>query len=456
MLFDVLSQSPGARTLQSMIVPTLQALDVNCTRVLSLIHDGAAVNNACARGLLAAFPRCYDQTCVSHTINLVGQQLEKAFPTTLEPFMSTFNSMIAKSAYARNELPFACHKHSQTRWFSLHNQWSDVLNHWNAVIKMVEDNDIDCCSTYRTTMRGLLHQTATSMNELHMQLAVCVDLGKYLYKNCYIAEYREPIACFVFEWLYCLNIAMQQFFTGDEYPYNAPTTMALAEQLHPPNVTARAYARCFINHLIPVRDKWALYWNRRDGHTQPRPGSKTGESDFVQPRLETIFRVFQPFGILQPLVFASLPTVQQQSNAVVALGSVCVFRAPSADKSWNNDEMKQGLLDELPVYAREAKDAPKMNPLQLHEWWQKRASMVEMRHYVEAYSVSIVLQPTSTLCERAIGLLRHMMTAQRESTLTDYRRLCIMRHCNELQRCSTGLTIEHDEQLEAVIDDADE
>ena len=93
-------------------------LQVPRAHVIAALRDGASVNGCALRAMKALFPKMFEVTCFSHTIDLVGSRFEVP---TLDQFTQWWIQLFSRSAAAKlrwkERTGVAIKSYSVTRWW---------------------------------------------------------------------------------------------------------------------------------------------------------------------------------------------------------------------------------------------------------------------------------------------------------------------------------------------------
>ncbi len=169
--FKVLSDTFGFKT-DSLI---------SCTR------DGAESNTVATSNWSRVCPSLLDVICISHSVNLIGKELEISCPTAFT-FSRKWSHMVQISDIAKNMFHILANTYpksiSETRWYSAWEVAMQIRENWDAVLAVIASPE-SFCEESRVEMKTLL---TTNMVQLKLELALMKDVGDCLVVLCYEQE----------------------------------------------------------------------------------------------------------------------------------------------------------------------------------------------------------------------------------------------------------------------------
>jgi hypothetical protein len=114
-----MAHSTTSQTLASVVISTIiSTMKVPIERVVAFVHDGASTNLAAFRLMKVTFTQAIDLTCLSHTVDLVGNKLQleiaEQYGMLLGEYFSSYNTKRCWEAFCGTSFPTK----SPTRWWS--------------------------------------------------------------------------------------------------------------------------------------------------------------------------------------------------------------------------------------------------------------------------------------------------------------------------------------------------
>ena len=100
---------------------------------------------------------------------------------------------------------------------------------------------------------------------------------------------------------------------------------------------------------------------------------------------------------------------------------------------FDNDELLQGLLDQLPHYLAAIVDVDIVKPEDKWMWWRRQREEPNLTNWCSAVQKLVLVQPSSAASERVFSLLAATYSHQQESSLEDGLEASIMMQYNERQ-----------------------
>lgn len=359
-------------------------------RVMACMRDGVAVNGAAIRNLAVLYPNLLDVVCFSHTANNAGKHFD--FPI-LEEFGRLWISLFSHSAAAKlawkARTGSAIRTHSETRWWSKWEIYSQIATFFGDVQPFVEDN-LHISPTTTAKLQQLL-QDQGDLKTLRLQLAAMIDVGRHLVEVTYLLEGDGPLIFTCYQKLQAVTTALAQ--------KNLPSLKAVARQLaeQDASVDADALVTETMQGAQPAIDYFRRKFNVDLGSTV------------------TAFKRARIFD----------PVVAQGLNLMPAdIQSLRCF------SFFDEAAILQGLADQLPHYLAAIVDANLATADEKWKWWSRQRDDPNLCHWCNAVKKLVLVQPSSAASERVFSLLAAAYTDEQERALEDGIEASIMLRYN--------------------------
>ena len=189
--FQVLPKSMKAPELAREIILCLSTFfQINPSRVVAFVRDGAAVNTAALEQvMMLLYTQANDIICASHSLDNVGQHFDTP---TLSEFAQWWVALFSRSPAARlawkTRTGVSPKSHSTTRWWSLWEVLKQLLQYFGDVQPFFMECEWSPAARHRC-LQVLQNQTAPNSAEiLQVELAAVVDAGEPFVRKTYILE----------------------------------------------------------------------------------------------------------------------------------------------------------------------------------------------------------------------------------------------------------------------------
>ena len=189
--FHVLAKSMKAPELAREIILCLSTFfQINPSRVVAFVRDGAAVNTAALEQvMMLLYTQANDIICASHNLDNVGQRFDTP---TLSEFAQWWVALFSRSPAARlawkTRTGVSPKSHSTTRWWSLWEVLKQLLQYFGDVEPFLMECEWSPAARHRC-LQVLQNQTAPNSAEImQVELAAVVDAGEPFVRKTYILE----------------------------------------------------------------------------------------------------------------------------------------------------------------------------------------------------------------------------------------------------------------------------
>jgi len=365
-------------------------------------RDGAFVNRAAMKLLEPFCPNAIDITCLSHGVQLAGNEFQTPIA---QEFCSKWSQLMSTSVIARNKFSQRAaspKRKGKVRWFT---EWEvmEQLSLFFPAVKEVVNLPGDFGPKLRPAMQEIL---STSMTTLIMELAIIVDVGRVLVGFCYVQEGDGFLAPRLYQHAEKVSHTLDMICGTSETNPDAlflPIAYACARNISPDDVLKQTQLlSCAIGKARPVRAKWI---------------------HGLETTFKTQMQMFRGCRLLDPAYVScrSIDTLVAEVPYLVRLPSL-------TSKS-------QAITSELPAYKALCDGISEDCDL-LVFWKGKKETLPVL--FLAAKEAAL-LQPSSGTVERVFSMLDWMFTSQQDGCLQDGKEASVKMRYNALQRAKNTI-----------------
>ena len=385
---DVVAHAVTGEQLAQVLQGCLVDFTIHGPRVLGSTRDGASVNGAAMAILRPFCPRMLDLTCLSHTLDNVGQHFDTP---TADEFLQSWISLFAHSCKAklrwRERTGVSVKSYSETRWWSRWEVLDQACTYFGDIEPFLDENN-DLAPKTMDRLRAIFADEVRLRN-VQLELAALVDVGRHFVQATYILEGDGPLILSAYK-------RLQEVLNA-------------CNVNHLPNIHAVATRLADANPALDVQvlKAWAK------ARVQP------GITWFLHKFNVQLLPMVQVFRYVRYFCPVQVQMLQPNAEAIEELRCL-----PFLD-----DAIITGLQGELAAYLAACDGCREMSDLEKVEWWQQNGG--PLPHWASAVRRVLVLQVSSAAAERVFSLLKAAFSEQQQHALTDYLQASLMLRFNK-------------------------
>lgn len=383
---SLLSKSlTGEEVARQLITAISTELSIPANLVVAFMRDRAAVNGVAMRTVSVLYSQMLDIRCFSHTLDLVGEQMNIPHLTEFTKSWISLFSHSPKSRLAwrtRTGLPVP--SYSPTRWWNKFEVMHHIHNCFEDVNCFLHDNSLKLPKATTQKMLEILDDEPRC-RKLKMELAMTVDGMEPFVKATYNLEGNGSIAIQVYEQLQALHNQISL--------HHYPNVVAVAKYLATGNASRERQLVAYAENCVTAA--YSYFKSKFD--------------DALKPAVTA----FKAAGYFSPSKINEL----KHTTSDVDAASIFPFL---------DSDVVSGLKSELPSYLATAEDVSEK--IDILQWWKGHADTLP--RWSSAFKLIVLVQPSSAAAERVFSLLSNSFSSQQESALEDYIQFSVMLQYN--------------------------
>jgi hypothetical protein len=423
------NESFNRNKLQLAFIEVIRNNDVEYENVKFAVCDGCYTNLACLNKVCMTMTDLTEVICMSHSANCIGKILSSCeFLKKAFLFEEKWSAMMSRSNRAKSifknlaGLTKSPKTSNAQRWYYFYEIIKEIYEH-SAAVKQTIEHEEDFCEELRKPMKEMikyeLNEDGTiavnEVAELRWQLAVIIDVGKYLVQLCYSSEQDGELRCAKTydHWQkvsdFLRNACRLQNRDTANISRLLPSVHANALALSGNDTHDQEYKRIVDNavqSIMPVFEKFSEY------------------NDKDRERTLRIFRACRFFNY----TYIANQTLDDLEAEMVHLNNIAYFCKPDIFQKLKS-ELRKYRESAIAAYDRAQTDVEEEN---LWQFWKNNKALLP-NFFGGACEVAIIPSSSATV-ERLFSYLSSGFDDSQEHLLADIKKASTMLRYNENMR----------------------